>query len=162
MNRAQFIAIIQREQESLRRFLLALCRGNRDEADDIAQEALMKAYLAADKYEEKGKGAAWLYRIAYNVFVDWERSHRNIQPLDEAGERTDATFAADRDFQYQALYLALDQLSAREQTAILLFYIKGYTIREIAQIIEASEDAVKKLLVRGRDKLKTRLKDERG
>lgn len=35
MNRAQFIAIIQREQEPLRRFLLALCRGNRDEADDI-------------------------------------------------------------------------------------------------------------------------------
>lgn len=162
MNRAQFIAIIQREQEPLRRFLLALCRGNRDEADDIAQEALMKAYLAADKYKETGKSKAWIYRIAYNVFIDWNRNHRTLQPLDEVGERTDATFAADRDFRYQSLYQALGQLSIRDRTVLLLFYIKGYSIREIAQIMETSEDAVKTQLARGRSKLKTRLKNERG
>ena len=47
MNREEFIAHIRGEQEQLRRFLLALCLGNRDEADDIAQESLVKAYLSS-------------------------------------------------------------------------------------------------------------------
>jgi RNA polymerase sigma-70 factor (ECF subfamily) len=42
----------------------------------------------------------------------------------------------------------------------LLFYLKGYSIREIADIVNATEDAVKKQLSRGRDKLKTLLKNE--
>ena len=46
MTREQFIGVIQTEQDSLRRFLLALCCGNRDEADDIAQDTLVKAYLS--------------------------------------------------------------------------------------------------------------------
>ena len=50
MTREQFIQIIQREQESLRRFLLALCYGNQDEADDIAQDTLVKAYLSPVSY----------------------------------------------------------------------------------------------------------------
>ena len=42
MTREQFIALISEEQESLRRFLLALCEGDRMEAEDIAQEAMVK------------------------------------------------------------------------------------------------------------------------
>ena len=161
MTREQFIRMVQAEQESLRRFLLSLCCGNRDEADDIAQDALVKAYLSLSKHEERGKGAAWLYRIAYNTFLDAVRSRRTLQPLEEArASHADAAFSADRDFRYQPLYLALEELPPKERSAILLFYIKGYSIREIAQIVDATEDAVKKQLSRGRDKLKTLLKDE--
>ena len=146
MNREQFIEVIKIEQEALRRFLLALCCGNRDEADDIAQDALVKAYLSYSKYEESGKGTAWLYRIAYNMFIDTNRCRHTMQPLDE--------------FRYQALYMALEELPPKERTAILLFYLKGYSIREIADIVNATEDAVKKQLSRGREKLKTFLKNE--
>ena len=156
MTREQFIEIIKTEQEALRRFLLALCCGNRDEADDIAQDALVKAYLSLSKYE----GTTWLYRIAYNMFIDTNRCRRTMQPLDAIEKREDSSFAADREFRYQALYIALEQLPLKERTAILLFYLKGYSTREIADIVNATEDAVKKQLSRGRDKLKTLLKDE--
>ena len=109
MTREQFIEIIKTEQEALRRFLLALCCGNRDEADDIAQDALVKAYLSCSKYEECGKGTAWLYRIAYNMFIDTNRCRRIMQPLDALEKREDSSFAADREFRYQALYIALEQ-----------------------------------------------------
>ena len=93
MTREQFIRMVQAEQESLRRFLLSLCCGNRDEADDIAQDALVKAYLSLSKHEERGKGAAWLYRIAYNTFLDAVRSRRTLQPLEEArASHADAAF----------------------------------------------------------------------
>lgn len=156
MTREQFIEIIKTEQEALRRFLLALCCGNRDEADDIAQDALVKAYLSLSKYE----GTTWLYSIAYHLFVDSTRCRHAMQPLDVLAKQEDASFAADRDFRYQSLYMALEQLPPKERMAILLFYLKGYTIREIAGIVDATEDAVKKQLSRGREKLKTFLKDE--
>ena len=60
MTREQFTEMVRREQEPLRRFLLALCCGDREEADDIAQETLVKAYLSLSDYEERGKGRAWL------------------------------------------------------------------------------------------------------
>lgn len=156
MTREQFIKIINIEQERLRRFLLALCCGNRDEADDIAQNALLKAYLSISKYE----GTTWLYRIAYNLFVDTNRCRRTLQSLETLEKHVDATFDADRDFRYQPLYMALEKLPPKERTAILLFYLKGYSIKEIADIVDATEDAVKKQLSRGRVKLKNLLKDE--
>ena len=156
MTREQFIEIINIEQERLRRFLLALCCGNRDEADDIAQNALLKAYLSISKYE----GTTWLYRIAYNLFIDTNRCRRTLQSLETLEKHVDATFDADRDFRYQPLYMALEKLPPTERTAILLFYLKGYSIKEIADIVDATEDAVKKQLSRGRVKLKNLLKDE--
>lgn len=156
MTREQFIEIINTEQEALRRFLLALCCGNRDEADDIAQNALLKAYLSISKYE----GTTWLYRIAYNLFIDTNRCRRTLQSLETLEKHVDATFDADRDFRYQPLYMALEKLPPKERTAILLFYLKGYSIKEIADIVDATEDAVKKQLSRGRVKLKNLLKDE--
>ncbi|MBP5562868.1 MAG: RNA polymerase sigma factor, partial [Bacteroidales bacterium] len=55
MEREQFIALISEEQESLRRFLLALCEGDRMEAEDIAQEAMVKAYIAMERFVERTK-----------------------------------------------------------------------------------------------------------
>lgn len=156
MTREQFIEVIKKEQEPLRRFLLALCCGNRDEADDIAQEALVKAYLSLSKYE----GTTWLYRIAYHQFIDTTRCRRIMQPMDVLEKQEDASFAADLDFRFQSLYIALEELPPKERTAILLFYLNGYSIREITDIVEATEDAVKKQLSRGREKLKILLKNE--
>ena len=54
MTQEQFINHVCREQSSLRRFLTALCCGNTAEADDIAQETLMKAFLSLDRYSCRG------------------------------------------------------------------------------------------------------------
>lgn len=68
MTREQFIALVKSEQEALRGFLLALCCGKRDDADDIAQETLVKAYLSSSAYRDKGMFRAWLFTIARNTF----------------------------------------------------------------------------------------------
>ena len=66
--------------------------------------------------------------------------------------------ATDDSFEHQNLYLALRTLPPKERSAITLYYLNGYDIKEIAAITDTSEDAVKKQLSRGRDKLKARLK----
>ena len=64
----------------------------------------------------------------------------------------------DDKYAHQDLYLALATLPPKERAAIVLFYLDGHSISEISKITDTSEDAVKKQLSRGRDKLKTRLK----
>lgn len=61
MNKEEFITLIKGEQAQLRRFLLALCCGNADDADDIAQESLVKAYLSCEGYKESGRLTSWIY-----------------------------------------------------------------------------------------------------
>lgn len=158
MSREQFIQWVEQEQESLRRFLLALCAGNREEADDISQETLVKAYLSLHSYHDEGKMASWLYKIAHRTFLDKKRAMRDIDSLDEASALSDASFAADRSFLYQDLYAAIASLPLKERSAILLFYLKGYSIKEIGQILDCSTDAVKKQLSRGREQLKLKMK----
>ena len=157
MNRETFIACVEREQEALRGFLLALCCGNRDEADDLAQDALVKAYLACSGFRDGDKFRSWLFKIAHNTFLSHKRSQEtHPQPLPLwMGEEVQAE---DESGRHQDLYLALATLPPKERSAITLFYLNGYSIKEIAAITEASQDAVKQQLSRGRDKLRERLK----
>ncbi|MBO4489685.1 MAG: RNA polymerase sigma factor [Bacteroidales bacterium] len=158
MKREAFIANISSEQEPLRRFLLALCEGDRMEAEDIAQEAMIKAYLSSDRFVERCKFSTWLFKIAYNTFLDHKRSVRNHETDLEAAGFMAATQSADDAFIYQELYEAIGTLPLKEKSAILLFYVSGYTVKEISKITSCSQLAVKQQLSRGRDKLRQLLK----
>ena len=157
MTRETFIAYVEREQEALRGFLLALCCGRKDEADDLAQDALVKAYLSCAGYQDKGKFRSWLFKIAYNTFLN-HRASQQTHPQPLPLWRGEEVQGADEDGDYQDLYLALATLPPKERSALTLFYLNGYSIKEIAVITDTSQDAVKKQLSRGRDKLKERLK----
>ena len=156
MTREVFIAHVEHEQEALRGFLLALCCGNKDDADDLAQDTLVKAYLSLAGYRDKGKFRSWLFKIAHNTFLNHKAGCRMMETLDETRTLISST-AADISYEHQDLYLALRTLSPKERSAITLFYFNGYSIKEIAAITDTSEAAVKQQLSRGRDKLKARL-----
>jgi RNA polymerase sigma-70 factor (ECF subfamily) len=79
-----------------------------------------------------------------------------MESIDEARTLIGGT-VADSSFEHQDLYLALRTLPPKERSAITLFYLNGYSIKEIAAITDASEGAVKQQLSRGRDKLKAML-----
>ena len=149
MTRQLFIQYVKDNQERLRRYLIALCCGDAQLADDIAQETYMKAFLAADTFREQAKFTTWIYRIAYNTFVSQQRAWRPTVDLDNAH-----TIAADDKGDYQGLYMALDRLSEKERSAVLLFYIQGYAVREIAEVMNSTENAVRLLLSRGRTHLR--------
>ena len=156
MTRDVFIALVEREQEALRGFLLALCCGKKSDADDLAQDSLVKAYLSSAGYQEKGRFRSWIFKIAYNTFLNHKASCRTMDTLEEA-RTVISSQSAESSFEHQSLYLALRTLPPKERSAITLYYLNGYDIKEIAAITETSEDAVKKQLSRGRDKLKARL-----
>lgn len=157
MTRDQFIELVKAEQEALRRFLLTLCCGNADEADDLAQESLVKAYLSSADYKDKGKFHSWLYKIAYNTFISSRRQASQTTSLDELTDRPDTSLSPDRKYKYQELYAALAQMQPKERTALVLFYMNDYSVKEISTIVDCSEAAVRQQLSRGRDHLRERL-----
>ena len=154
MKREQFIAQVEICQRELRRFLTALCCGDSQLADDIAQETFVKAYLASHDLRDVGSFSSWIFRIAYNTFVNSRRSCRVAIGFDEAPQMADSG-KADDSFRYQALYQALDALPPLERSALLLFYMEGYSVKEISEIVSASEEAVKTRLSRGRSHLRS-------
>ena len=159
MTKDEFIIRIAQEQKSLRRFLLALCCGDQDLADDIAQETFIKAYLSLAQYHEQSKFSAWIKAIAHNTFLDSIKTKKIHLSLDYAATKT-SNENSDSSFKYQELYIALNKLSPKERMAILLYYLEGYSIKEICNIICCTEDAVKQQLGRGRKHLKAIISHE--
>ena len=154
MTKEEFITHVRTEQNALRGFLLALCCGNKDEADDILQDSLVKAYLALGHYSDSGKFHSWIFKIAFNTFLNHNAAMHRHAPLEEA----ETIGVSQDDFEHQPLYLALSTLPPRERSAVTLYYLNGCSIKEIAVISGCSADAVKKQLSRGREKLKESIK----
>ena len=157
MTRERFIDHIRVEQESLRRFLLALCGGDESLADDIAQDALVRAYVASGSFLGLSKFSTWLFRIAYNCYVDHHRKPRleTVSSDTQQALSIPATEETDSRFKHQRLYLALESLSEKEKASIVLHYFEDRSIKEISSILQVPQGTVKYYLSTGRNHLKS-------
>ena len=161
MTKEQFIEMITLEQESLRRFLRGLCSGDGFRADDLAQEALLKAYLSFERYEGRSRFSTWLFRIAFNCWYDSQKKRgKESEWLSfedpPSGGQPDgpADSSMDVTYEHQQLYMAIGNLSLQEQTVILLFYIEEKSIKEIEIITGMPSGTIRSHLSRGRRHLK--------
>lgn len=161
MTKEQFIEMVAREQESLRRFLRGLCSGDGFRADDLAQETLLKAYLSFECFKGRSRFSTWLFRIAFNCWYDSrKRAGKESEwlsledrppglPSEDAAESE-----IDRNHDYQQLHQAIGNLPLQEQTVILLFYMEEKSIKEIEIITGMPSGTVRSHLFRGRRHLK--------
>lgn len=156
MTREQFITHVESTQKAFQRFLVALCCGDSALADDVAQEAYIKAYLSSEGFNSIDKFNAWIYRIGYNTFINHKRTEKGSVGYDEAVHLA-SSCRSDDSFRYQQLYMALNNLPCKERTSILLFYLEDYSIKEIADIVGVTQDAVRQHLSRGRKHLRNLL-----
>ena len=161
MTKEQFIEMIALEQESLRRFLCGLCSGDGFRADDLAQEALLKAYLSFERFEGRSKFSTWLFRIAFNCWYDSQKrvgKESEWLSLEERPPEWPPADAAeseiDRSHEYQQLHQAIGNLPLQEQTVILLYYMEEKSIKEIEIITGMPSGTVRSHLFRGRRHLK--------
>ena len=161
MTKEQFIEMIALEQESLRRFLRGLCSGDGFRADDLAQEALLKAYLSFERFEGRSRFSTWLFRIAFNCWYDSQKRVGKESDWLSLEERppewppADATESEiDRSHEYQQLHQAIGNLPLQEQTVILLYYMEEKSIKEIEIITGMPSGTVRSHLFRGRRHLK--------
>ena len=119
-----------------------------------------KYWWKSDKeYIEKFKFSTWLYRIAYNCFIDHKRKKSISTESLEAGIHVESTDRPGR-MEFEGLYSAIDELPLDEKTAILLFYMEDIKIIDIAIVMRKPIGTVKSYLGRGRKQIKEKLRDE--
>lgn len=128
--------------------------GDRAEAEDVAQEALMRLWkIAPDWRSGEAKVTTWLFRVVANLCTDRLRKRRGVD-LDAVPEPEDETASAAEMMQERArmdaLQQALGTLSDRQRQAVVLRHIEGLGNPEIAEIMEISVEAVESLTARGK------------
>jgi RNA polymerase sigma-70 factor (ECF subfamily) len=153
-----------RLMEPYRRELIAYCyrlTGSLSEAEDLAQEAFLRAFKAMESFEGRATPRAWLYRIAHNLCLNHVQrrppSWESLEELDEAHTPIAAGTAEAAGQGREDLrlgFVALVQsLPPRQRAALVLRDVLGWSAEETARILETTVPAVKNALARARQTL---------
>jgi RNA polymerase sigma factor (sigma-70 family) len=141
--------------------------GSYAEAEDVTQEVFEAVLHGIDKYEGRAELVVWIYGISRNVIHNRirRRARAHLTPLDYAdAEAAPGWESPERRVQarvsFDRLCDVIDTLPADQQRILALRHEERLPIREIAAIMERSEDAVKSSLYRSRKTLMTQLPDE--
>lgn len=150
--------------EALYRFALKLTSGSEMPAEDLVQEAYLRAYRRWHAYEPGSNCRAWLMTIVYRLYVDWWRrdrlrTDRSDAFFDDAGavEGQDPEVDVFDTRLDEEVEQALDRLPEKLRLVVTLSDIEGLTYREVAQVLEIAEGTVKSRLSRAREQLRRRL-----
>src|SRR5688572_2977933 len=157
---------------------------NREDAEDVAQEAFTKAYRCFHQLRDRDRFRAWLVRMAWRMALDRQRSNRRrmerdrraLDPdrlsavrgnradlIDHQVDVIDRQVEADVQVGLQAreraehLWRAIDGLSEKLRIVIVLAGIQGHDIREVAALLELPEGTIKSRLFAARQQLKDAL-----
>lgn len=130
---------------------------NDQDCADAIQETIVKAFAKIETLRNDRYARTWLIRILINECYTLLRKSSRFVPLE--GMRETAETETGRDADYSSLYEAVNSLKEELRMPVVLYYIEDFSIKEIAQILEISEGAVQKRLVRARGKLKRILQE---
>lgn len=173
-NRRALEQLYERHRNLLMGFLIRVT-GDRDLAEDAFQEVWIKVMRGIGSFNPaRGTFRSWLFRIAHNATIDLRRRerHRGGPSLDRpVGEGGTAAIdlvrspypgpdrQSDGRRRLQELEGALDDLSERQRTAILLRHQQGFTYAEVAEALGVPEGTAKTLIHRGVQALRLALKE---
>ncbi len=172
----RFEALVTEHLDSLYRSALRLTR-NRTSAEDLAQEAMLKAWRSFHTFREGTNARAWLHRILMNAHFDAHRKHTREPEVvdaedvgefylyDKARESSDLAQAGNPEFQVLDRIMddevrdSLESLPLQFRSAVILADLQGFSYKEIAEILGIPEGTVMSRLSRGRHLLQRRLWD---
>jgi RNA polymerase sigma-70 factor (ECF subfamily) len=146
--------------------LISLARhmlGNEAEADEIAQDAFLKLWKQADKWEPgRALVSTWLRRVASNLCIDRLRQRRTRAMTAQDDQPVGATQQLELEEKElkQRVNMALDGLPERQKLALVLCHYQGMSQRQASRVLEISEHALESLLARARRRLKASLENE--
>jgi RNA polymerase sigma-70 factor (ECF subfamily) len=177
-DRSAFDSLVRRYDRSVLRLALHML-GNEQDAQDVHQDAFIKAYRHLSNFRFECSFYTWLYRIVTNLCLDQlrRRKSRKEDPstvMDAAGEEMDlmanlqderATAnparELDRKNMHAAIQSALDSLTPRERTVFELKHYQGLKLRTIGEMLSTTEETAKNTLFRATRKLRAKLIDVR-
>ncbi|WP_115839144.1 RNA polymerase sigma factor [Winogradskyella sediminis] len=137
------------------------------EAEDVVQEAFIKAFSKLEQYKAEVSFGAWLKRIVINKCIDVLKSKRQrvveleAYHLNVIEDNNDDDWTIDVGISIADVKLAIEALPEKYKYVVLLYLMEGYDHKEISEILKITEIASRTQLSRGKQKLKEVLKLKR-
>ncbi len=134
---------------------------NRPEAEEAAQDAFIKAFHYLKGFNREAKFSTWLYRIVFNTAISYKRkSRQQFQSIEN--EIVEYSVSADnqleKDDKQIFVHQAMNKLNEADKLAIQLYYIKEFSLEEVAEMMGQNENTIKVRIHRARQRLADELK----
>jgi len=130
-------------------YLRRLC-GSKQDAEDLTQQTFLKVWSSLNGFAGRSKFSTWLYRIAYNTYIDWQRKNihctqsRPDQWWKECVDTNPGPFVNVAERQTaQRLYEAVDHLDEDKKQVVHLHYYQGLSLGETAKVLGIATSTVK-------------------
>jgi RNA polymerase sigma-70 factor (ECF subfamily) len=160
---AAFEALYDKYKGQVYRTALAITR-DQSTAEDILQECFLRVYVHIDKVDVARPLSPWIHRIVVNLSYNWITKRRRWLPsLEEiidqfAGDRhSSPERILEREELQRIVQEAIHSLSFAQRVVIILFYLNGFSLEEIAYILDCPVGTVKSRLYYGRQNLRRKL-----
>ena len=135
--------------------------GNREEAEEVTQDAFLKAYRSLKGFKMKSSFATWLYRIVYNTAISYVRNKKKSILLleDFPADTSDFTSVniseeeAEKEYRNALVNFALQKITEEERGLISLYYYEDMNTGEISELTGISRSSIKVKLFRARQKM---------
>jgi RNA polymerase sigma-70 factor (ECF subfamily) len=172
-DRDAFRALVERHSRTIFRLAYRMT-GNEHDAEEVVQEAFLRAYRRLDKFESRANFSTWLYRIAVNCALDLMRvrkrdeEHRHVEPETESDDAVNAVeqVASEAPSPERValsgevgtrVKVALSSLSDTERAAFVMRHCDGLSIEEIGAALGLRTSATKNSIFRAVQKLRAAL-----
>ena len=171
-DQAAFKELVEKHKISVLNLCLRFT-GNKPDAEDLSQDVFMRIFQAAPRYEAKAAFTTWMYRIAVNLCLNYQRrkklltffsidsnhgseeDHQRKIPDIISSERPDTDF--EKKERQQFVQKAIQSLPENQRTVVILYRYQNLSYQEIADTLETSVSAVESRLFRAKLNLKKKL-----
>tara|TARA_B100001248_G_scaffold262728_1_gene261736 strand:- start:9318 stop:9932 length:615 start_codon:yes stop_codon:yes gene_type:complete len=143
-NRVAFSELVKRHQKPLFQFIIRYTR-NENLAEDIVQDAFIRAYTKIHTFEERAAFKSWLYRIALNLAKNKLRREKPQYSIDnvKVGKVAEAESALVYETIQKRIQVEIDALPAKQKEALHLRVFEDLAFKEIAEIMDCPYDTAK-------------------
>ena len=134
--------LIEKHYKRVYTILYSFCK-NKETAEDLTQNTFIKVWKSIHRFNGLSRVSTWLYRIAYNTFVDWQRKNRIFYNVDEYEIKSEILYF--EDVTEKILY-QVRKLPEKQREIIVLHYQHELTYGEISKILHIPKGTVKSRL----------------
>ncbi|WP_435162986.1 sigma-70 family RNA polymerase sigma factor [Paenibacillus glycanilyticus] len=140
--------------------------GDAGVAEDLTQDTFIRAFRFLDM-KKSGLVRPWLFKVAYNAFIDWYRKRKREGLTSLSDEHLDISVATqepenhllDKEF-WETFEQVISTFPWKQKNALLMFYVHQLSYEEIAEVLDISLSDVKSAIYRGRQKLRVNWRSE--
>ncbi len=169
-NPDDFLYLARRYEDKLMRYIIRISGVPKEDAEDILQEVLIKAYRNLNDFDEELKFSSWIYRITHNQVVsDWRKKKARPESAGALPEDLDLArivsafdSSADIDSKLtrEAINRILDAMDPKYREALVLRYFEEKDYAEISDILKKPMGTVATLVSRAKERFKTEMQKQ--